>query len=343
MDLSEIKKELISNEDKLQELLESFGFAKFRLRHNYELRFSRDDNPDSGPNISIRLKDNDNAWVKDFARNYSADIISFIITEKSTDFRSVLSEIRKLLNLDDYFYRKKTYSLFGGLYDHIGAKNENYIKVYDDSALDIYEDIGSLMFLKDGISLETQKFFGNRFDINTNRVIIPLYNEFHQLVGAKGRLNGEPDEYNPKYLYTIPVASSYILYGMCQNYEYLYGNDIVITEAEKSVQQAHSFGVRNVVALAGNSLSEKQTRLLMQLNPKRIIIALDEGLDFKQTLKNAKIIKDYCVMRDIGIWYWDSTQDIDIPIKASPTDMGRAKYDEIIREQLVKINFEEDL
>ena len=57
----------------------------------------------------------------------------------------------------------------------------------------------------------------------------------------------------------------------------------------------------------------------------------------------AKIIKDYCVMRDIEIWYWDSTQDIDIPIKASPTDMGRAKYDEIIREQLVKINFEEDL
>ncbi len=332
----------MSNEDKLQELLESFGFAKFRLRQGQELRFSRDDNPESGPNISIRLKDNDNAWVKDFARNYSADIISFIITEKSTDFRSVLNEMRKLLNLDDYFYRKKTYSLFGGLYDNIGAKSEHHIKIYDESALDAYEKAPSLMFLKDGISLKTQKFFNIHYDLETDRIIIPLYNEFHQLVGAKGRYNGEPDEYNPKYLYTIPVASSYILYGMCQNYEYLYGNDIVITEAEKSVQQAHSFGIRNVVALAGNSLSEKQTQLLMQLNPKRLIIALDESLPLEQTLKNAKMIKDYCVMRDVDIWYWDSTQDIDIPYKASPTDMGRAKYDEIMREQLVKINFEED-
>lgn len=340
MDLSEIKLELIKNVDKLQELLETFGFSKFRLRPDQELRFSRDDHPDSGMNISIKLIDNDNLWVKDFARNNSSDLISFIITEKSTDFRTVINQIRNIFNLDNYFYKKSKYQLFGGLYEHIGVKNENQIKIYDESALDIYEKKYSLRFLRDGISLESQKFWGDRYDRETNRIIIPLYNEFHQLVGAKGRLNAEPTEYEPKYLYTIPVASSYILYGMCQNYEYLYGNDIVITESEKSVQQGYTFGVRNIVALSGNNISEKQTQLLLQLNPKRIIMALDEGLDLSQTFKNINTIKTYCPMKNLDIWWWDSRIDIDIPSKSSPTDLGKLKYQEIMNEQLIKFNGE---
>ena len=101
--------------------------------------------------------------------------------------------------------------------------------------------------------------------------------------------------------------------------------------------QAWGFGVRNIVALGSNSLSEKQTKLLLQLQPKRIIIAMDEGLAFEQTQRNADIIKSFGAMFTPEIWYWDSDQDLDIDPKSSPTDAGREKFKEIIEEQLVRI------
>ena len=130
---------------------------------------------------------------------------------------------------------------------------------------------------------------------------------------------------------------SQVLYGYSENYEYLYGNDIIIVESEKSVMQAWDFGVRNIVALGSNSLSEKQTKLLLQLQPKRIIIAMDEGLSFEQTKRNADMIKNFCGMLAPEIWYWDADQDLDICAKSSPTDMGKDKFEEIIEEQLVRI------
>jgi hypothetical protein len=42
-------------------------------------------------------------------------------------------------------------------------------------------------------------------------------------------------------------------------------------------------------------------------------------------------------MLNVEIWYWDSTLDLDIDSKSSPTDNGKAKFEEIINEQLVKL------
>jgi hypothetical protein len=101
--------------------------------------------------------------------------------------------------------------------------------------------------------------------------------------------------------------------------------------------QAWDFGVRNIVALGSHSLSEKQTKLLLQLQPKRIIIAMDEGLEFEHTKRNADMIKNFGGMLAPEIWYWDADQDLDVGAKCSPTDMGKEKFEEIMEEQLVKI------
>ena len=101
--------------------------------------------------------------------------------------------------------------------------------------------------------------------------------------------------------------------------------------------QAWDFGVRNIVALGSNNLSDKQTKLLLQLQPKRIIIAMDEGLDFMQTLRNADMIKNFSSIFTPEIWYWDADQDLDISAKCSPTDMGKEKFKEIMQGQLVRI------
>jgi DNA primase len=333
--LSEIKEELLKKPECITELLEYFDFA--HIRHSSrEIRFARDDR--AGQNISIRFENNEYLVVNDYSRGVRLDIFSYIVQEKGVTFREVLQQTKLILGLDDDWKPKQKRSLFGGIYDNISRPNKIFkLKVYDDSVLNQYGRYGNVRFLHDGISLEAQKFWDIRFSVADNRIIIPIRDEYGSLVGAKGRLNDEPEENEPKYIYTIPVASSQLLYGYCENYQYLYGNDVIVVESEKSVMQAWDFGVRNVVALGSNNLSEKQSKLLLQLQPKRIIIALDEGLEFEQTKRNADMIRSLKSMFDTEIWYWDADQDLDISPKSSPTDMGKEKFEEIMNEQLIKI------
>lgn len=333
--LNTIKETLIEQPEKLRELLEYFGFEHINHRGN-EIRFARSDS--GGANISIRLTNNPYCCVSDWSRGISTDIISYIIQEKSVEFREVLQKTKKILNLTDDWRQQQRRELFGGIYSNLSCRNrEIKLKTYDDSVLNQYETYGNVMFLNDGISLEAQKFWNIRFSVMDNRIIIPIRNEYGQLCGAKGRLNGVPEDDEPKYIYPIPVMSSQLLYGYSENYQYLYGNDIILVESEKSVMQAWDFGVRNIVALGSNNLSEKQTKLLLQLQPKKIIIAMDEGLSFEQTQRNANVIKDLASIFIPEIWYWDSDLDLDIPSKSSMTDLGKEKFEEIMEEQLVRI------
>ena len=228
--------------------------------------------------------------------------------------------------------------MFGGIYEGLSCKNrEIKLKTYNESVLDKYEQIGNLRFLRDGISLETQKFFDIRFSVEDNAIILPLHNEMGDLIGAKARINDEPQEGESKYYYPLPTQVSQTLYGYSKNYSYLYGNDVIVVESEKSVAQGYTFGVRNIVALGSSAVSEKQSKMLLQLQPKRIILAFDEGLAFEQVQRNADMIKSFCSMFEVEIWYWDADQDLDINPKSSPTDMGKEKFEEIMQDQLVRI------
>lgn len=333
--LSEIKEELLKDPNAIIELLEHFDFAHIKLSAR-EIRFARDER--GGKNISIRLGNNENVYVNDFARGVSKDIFSYIMQEKSVTFREVIQKTKQILNLSNDWQPRQRLSLFGGIYNSIRRPNRDVeLKVYDESILDQYDRIGNLRFLRDGISLKAQEFWDIRFSAADDAIIIPSHNEYGDLVGAKARINRDPNEEESKYFYPINFLASQTLYGYSENYQYLYGNEIIVVESEKSVMQAWDFGVRNIVALASHSLSEKQVKLLLQLRPKRIIMAMDEGLSFVHIQRNADMVKNFGTMFMPEIWYWDADQDLDIKPKSSPTDMGKEKFKEIMEEQLVKI------
>lgn len=333
--LNKIKETLIEQPEKLIELLEYFSFEHINHRGS-EIRFARSES--GGANISIRLKNNPYCCVSDWSRGVSTDIISYIIQEKTVDFREVLNVTKKILNLSSDWRPQQKKALFGGIYDGLSSRNsEIKLKTYDESVLNKYEKVGNLRFLRDNISLDAQRFFDVRFSIEDNSIILPLHNEFGDLVGAKARINDNPQDGESKYYYPLPTQVSQTLYGYSKNYGYLYGNDVIVVESEKSVMQGYTFGARNIVALGSSSVSEKQAKMLIQLQPKRIILAFDEGLAFEQIQRNADMIKGCRSMFETEIWFWDADQDLDILPKSSPTDMGKEKFGEIIEEQLVRI------
>lgn len=328
----EIKRMLIEQADIICDLLESYGFEHINYKAR-EIRFARD--VDGGQNISIRLDNNENIFVKDYARNECSDIFAYICKEKGENLKNLLNKTKLLLKLENDWTPKKRVELFDGIYNNIKKSNSRVeLKEISEEELEKYELIPNIRFMKDGINIRTQKDFGIRYDFSSDRIIIPIRDEIGRLVGAKGRYNAEPDELHPKYIYVIPVSSSQLLFGYSENYQYLYGSDVIVCESEKAVMQAYSFGYRNVVGLGSNSLSEKQAELILQLQPKRVIFALDEGLDISSTMKNAERLKQSFVFNKFEILYWNYNLDKTIPSKSSPTDLGKDKFFEILNNQL---------
>ena len=346
--LKDIKEKLITNADALIELLEEFGFEKITPRVS-EIRCARDADG-GGNNIQIRLTDNDGVMVTDYARGTHSDIIQFIMEQRGVDFRTVVGKIQKILGLSDDWAKQKQLPLFGGFYNQIGRKNtEIEVKTYPESVLDQYDMTPNERWIKDGITIEAQRFYNVGYDQYDQRIIFPIRSaETGMLMGIKKRRNySTTDESDPKYVYEKDYAClmSQTLFNYSESYGDLYGNEVWVVEAEKTCLQAYGFGIHNVVALGSHSLSEKQEQLILQLNPKRIIMALDEGLDKTNPEAldvNMKMIKSFSALRDLELWYWDTTLDPTIKgTKCGPCDNGEEYFKKVKNEQLKRWDYGE--
>ena len=335
--LSEIKKELLKQPNVIVEILEYFDFTRIKLSGR-EIRLARDHK--GGLNISIRLENNECLYVNDWSRSINADIFSYIMQEKNVTFRDVIQKTKQLLNLGDDWRPKQTHALFGGLYANLTCPHrEIKLKTYNEDVLDRYERCGNLRFLRDGISLEAQRFWDIRFSTECQSIIIPIRNEYGDLVGAKARVNFDVNENESKYYYPIPVQMSQVLYGYSENYQYLYGADTVyVGESEKFCQQLYAMGIRNCVSLGSHTLSEKQAKLLLQLSTKSVTFMFDEGLDLSETKRNADVIKEISGMFNIDLYFFDYRDCIDIGPKESPSDNGIEVWNEIVENNIKNIN-----
>lgn len=342
--IQELKKQLLENPENICTLLEEFDFAHITLKRN-EIRFAR--NSDGGQNIRIKLENNNYLNVTDYARSEHCDIVSYIIKEKHTDFRTILTAIKRILHLsDDWRPQSNKREIFGGIYSRIINKTKPQPKVYDESILNDYPKVGNTRFLKDHLSLESQRRFEIMYNVETDRIVIPIRNTFGDLCGTKCRRNYDTDnEDDPKYIFEYPCQKSLILYGAYQNYPWLYGSDkIFIFEAEKSVIAADSYGYQNAVSIMGNVLSEYQAKELLSLNAKEYCFMLDEGLDPEITYKNTQTLKSLATMREFKITWFDWRNSLSIGEKESPTDGGKDNFYYILNNEIQDINeLEEEL
>ena len=337
--IQELKKQLLENPENICTLLEEFDFAHITLKRN-EIRFAR--NSDGGHNIRIRLND-EYLNVTDYVNSIHTDIISYIIKEKHTDFRSVLSAIKRILNLSDDWRPQSRRLIFGGVYEHIIHRTDSSPKTYDESILDEYLKIPNERFQRDNISLEAQMKFGIGYDVGTDRITIPIRDQHGSLMGIKGRRNYETDnEEDPKYLYLVPCQMSKTLFGYSTNYSSMYGGTVMVFESEKSVLQCASYGYHNAVALGSNSLSEYQAKMILSLNPQKVIFMLDSDLPLENTKRNIDMLRSVAIMRDLQINYFDWTECLELPAKASPSDEGKEVFEYILAENIKDESYLED-
>lgn len=222
--------------------------------------------------------------------------------------------------------------------------NKIIIDEISENLLNTFTFSPTLEWLNDGISIEAMKDYNILYSINTNKIIIPHYNDENKLIGIRGRALNEEDIAIGKYMpitiegkiYSHPL--SYNLYGLNKVKNNIKRSGIaIVTESEKGVLQFQTmFGKENnyCVAACGSILHAYQVELLKKYNVKKILIAFDkEGKDWREQEKYfnklEKMCKQYKNYAEMGFIF--DTKNL-LNLKDSPTDKGKETFLKLYKE-----------
>lgn len=211
-------------------------------------------------------------------------------------------------------------------------KTEVIQKKYNKEILTSYVFDPHIDFLNEGINCKTQRIFQVGYDVDSNRIIIPIYNQYKELVSIKGRVeHSKEDEVDNKYLALMPYNKSHILYGLHQTLPFIQEEKkILVFESEKSVMLAYQFGYSFSVAIGGKSFSDYQVKKCIELSPE-VIIALDKDVDKEYYKKIITLFKPYVKLSII----YDN--DNLLNEKDSPVDKGKDVFKKLY-DNRYKIN-----
>lgn len=285
---SDLKEYIVDNEC-LDTILEELG-CKSITSHNGYFTCA---NPDGNNKSAVVVYLNTNLTTINYTRNIaknkqSADIFDLVSFYKDCSFPEALKYVHSILGLDYYSEPEQiceSLQILKMLKDMLSGDEDeerNPIKPISEKILSYYLPYGNNMFAEDNINLDVQHEFEIGYDSSTNYITIPIRDSIGTLCGIKGRYFGEPDDFHTKYTYIEKCNKSMVLYGYFQNINYIKNsNYILIFEAEKSVLQCASYGIRNCVALGGKTISKSQAELIVRTGCTPVI-ALDQGIDIEE-------------------------------------------------------------
>lgn len=325
-----IKDKLRDNPELIIHILNELGCENIKSLKGHEIRWGSS----NGSKINIETLS-----YTSFSHNHKGDVITMVSLLKEIDLGQAIKWLAKELNLSYEYSEKVEVTLpFGGFfknYSKVKDSDVNPPKTYPIERLKEYTGRLNTLWLEDNISLQTQELFDIGLDFETNRITIGWKDVNSELVGIIGRLNKkELTDKDTKYLPIIPFNKSKVLYGLDVNYSSILDNGtIIIVESEKSVLRGYELGYRNIVALGGNNISERQAALIKSLCVN-VVISLDEGIELTHSIEQAKKckIENPFFSNEVYVMEVD-----DLPKKHSIFDMNKEVIDNYLKNKLIYI------
>lgn len=325
-----IKDKLRDNPELIIHILNELGCENIKPLKGHEIRWGSS----NGSKINIETLS-----YTSFSHNHKGDVITMVSLLKEIDLGQAIKWLAKELNLSYEYSEKVEVTLpFDGFfknYSKVKDSDVNPPKTYPIERLKEYTGRLNTLWLEDNISLQTQELFDIGLDFETNRITIGWKDVSSELVGIMGRLNKkELTDKDTKYLPIIPFNKSKVLYGLDVNYSNILDNGtIIIVESEKSVLRGYELGYRNIVALGGNNISERQAALIKSLCVN-VVISLDEGIELTHSIEQAKKckIENPFFSNEVYVMEVD-----DLPKKHSIFDMNKEVIDNYLKNKLIYI------
>lgn len=259
---------------------------------------------------------------------------------KDMNFPTALKWAADFAGLDREEYDIDIQLPFGGFFQGLVkeiSEPEFSMKTYNESELDEYKGFYNTMFLKDGISFESQEKFNIGYDTLSNRVTIPIYSLDNKLIGIMGRYNGKCEK-EERWLPIIPCSRSLTIYGFNENYQSIQEKGMaIIGESEKFVMQADSFGCHIALATSGCHISDTQAKHIKSMFLPKIILAYDEGLSEEDIIAEAEKLKmdNQIYKNQVGYIYDREHKYLPEGSKASPSDLGKEVFSKLVKECVV--------
>ena len=338
MDLREIKQR-ICTDDKLSTLLEALDCEHIHEEQGGQLivcqlppKFNSDNRR------SVQIRNNESMWGYIRSRGITGDIYSIVgyILYDLTDFDAVKDRIYDIkqwicntLGYEEDSWDGTITKDWNSWLRPIQKSRPREIyeienEVLDESVLDRYIPFPHMLWVKDGITAQTQYQFGVAYDLDSDRIVYPVHNKHGQLIGVKGRYVGN-DPFildNFKYIPLEPWAKGIELYNLHRAAEYIRArNEVIAVESAKSCMRLTQWGYPNVISIEGFPMSQTQVRLLKELRVP-IVMALDRDVELAQVKEAIKCVKN-------RLTYIISDTENLLSGKESPTDRGKEVWEQL--------------
>ena len=144
----------------------------------------------------------------------------------------------------------------------------------DNIIMDAYLNIEDVYDSYRDIPFYIYRRYGVKYDPVTEKIAIPIYDEFGRLRVVVGR-HAHDDQW-PRYIPIVPEEGAKfkdVLYGDYQQRGRSHFHEITVTEGYWGVYRLAHHGITNVVALMGITMSDGQFRRLVMFD--QVILLLD--------------------------------------------------------------------
>lgn len=334
----------IYENNKIEYILKELGclFIEFHPEKNYYSATQVDGDNKFG----VIIKNNSYLNYYSYSRNINVDegkdLFYLIQVTKKFTFAETMKYVHKLLGLQYTFKKEKPkeetdekynpLAIFQNVEKRRKSINVLDFKPLDENILDDYEPTIHIDLFREGIIGKTIKKFGLMYSYKWKRSIFPhRFWSTGELIGINARSSIEDCEELgiSKYFITPGMPKSINLYGLWENYQDIEkAGYITIFEAEKSVLKRDSLNDSTGVALSGHSISDEQVRIILGLNIREVVIALDKDVQVEEVWH---ICEKFFHQRKVS-FIWDKHNLLGS--KDSPADSPNKVYEFLFKYRI---------
>jgi DNA primase len=211
------------------------------------------------------------------------DIIGLIKASTNRDFIGAVDWLKALVgedvDADKYIAHKRDREMKDFVNSYSLGKTP---KSVNERSLIAHKEFRSGFFLKEGFKPETLDHFeiagGWKDPEQLTRDIIPIRDDRGKLVAFSLRdIREDVDEIDEdkKYIHTPGFNKDGTLYNLNNAWPHCENKPLILVEGFKSVWRLHEYGIKNVVAVMGSSLTDGQKFLLYQYDIKSVVVFFD--------------------------------------------------------------------